>query len=136
MSNPIWLEEHTQRTLDRVIPRLESRINSFTAKNPDEWALFTARLEKHFGRLFAILLHLYQDQYDFFYHLEELLVAITKLWIKRSTELKALDQDRELHRDWFQTHTMLGGVCYVDLFAGDLNGIRDKIPYFEELGLT
>jgi glycosidase len=31
---------------------------------------------------------------------------------------------------------MLGGVCYVDLFAGDLAGIRAKIPYFKELGLT
>ena len=31
---------------------------------------------------------------------------------------------------------MLGGVCYVDLFAGDLEGMKSKIPYFKELGLT
>ncbi len=31
---------------------------------------------------------------------------------------------------------MMGAVGYVDLFAGDLNGIREQIPYFEELGLT
>jgi amylosucrase len=31
---------------------------------------------------------------------------------------------------------MLGGVIYVDLFAGDLEGVRSKIPYFQELGLT
>src|SRR5258708_24147699 len=31
---------------------------------------------------------------------------------------------------------MAGGVCYVDLFAGDLKGLRDKIPYFKQLGLT
>ena len=31
---------------------------------------------------------------------------------------------------------MLGGVCYVDLFADNLEGIRSKIPYFKELGLT
>ncbi len=31
---------------------------------------------------------------------------------------------------------MVGGVCYVDLFAGDLEGIREKIPYFQELRLT
>jgi amylosucrase len=30
---------------------------------------------------------------------------------------------------------MLGGVCYVDLFAGDLAAFA-KIPYFKELGLT
>jgi glycosidase len=31
---------------------------------------------------------------------------------------------------------MLGGVCYVDLFAGNLQQMRSKIPYFKELGLT
>jgi amylosucrase len=31
---------------------------------------------------------------------------------------------------------MLGGVCYVDLFAGDLKGLREKLPYLNELGLT
>src|SRR5262249_2193953 len=30
----------------------------------------------------------------------------------------------------------LGGVCYVDLFAGDLLKLEAKIPYFKELGLT
>ena len=28
------------------------------------------------------------------------------------------------------------GVCYVDRYAGSLAGIREKIPYFQELGLT
>ncbi len=37
---------------------------------------------------------------------------------------------------WFQSEQMVGGVCYVDLFAGNLAGVRDKIPYFKELGLT
>ncbi|MBZ0275617.1 MAG: amylosucrase, partial [Anaerolineae bacterium] len=37
---------------------------------------------------------------------------------------------------WFQSHSMMGGVCYVDRFAGNLSGIRSKIPYFTELGLT
>ena len=31
---------------------------------------------------------------------------------------------------------MLGGVCYVDLFAENLEGVKSKIPYFKELGLT
>jgi glycosidase len=31
---------------------------------------------------------------------------------------------------------MMGAVCYVDLFAGDLSGIKGKIPYLKELGIT
>ena len=31
---------------------------------------------------------------------------------------------------------MLGAVAYVDLFAENLDGLRAKIPYFQELGVT
>ncbi|HNT54403.1 MAG TPA: amylosucrase, partial [Anaerolineaceae bacterium] len=46
------------------------------------------------------------------------------------------DQEREARPDWFQSNQMVGGVCYVDLFAGNLAGLRNQIPYFKELGLT
>ena len=57
-------------------------------------------------------------------------------WTARDAELQALDAAREEHPNWFQSHQMLGGVCYTDLFAGNLAGIREKIPYFKTLGLT
>src|SRR5207245_4897096 len=31
---------------------------------------------------------------------------------------------------------MVSGVCYVDQFAGNLAGLREKIPYLKELGLN
>lgn len=31
---------------------------------------------------------------------------------------------------------MVGAMCYVDLFADNLQGIRDRIPYLKELGIT
>ena len=34
------------------------------------------------------------------------------------------------------TRVQLGGMCYIDLYAGNLQNIRDKIGYFKELGLT
>nr|WP_250589910.1 alpha-amylase family glycosyl hydrolase [Neisseria subflava] len=43
---------------------------------------------------------------------------------------------RENDPDWILSNKQLGGVCYVDLFAGDLQGLKAKIPYFQELGLT
>jgi len=136
MSSSEWLETQTQLTLNRLIPRLKTRYATHIKKNPDDWNTFITRLEAHFGRLFSILIHLYRDQYDFFYYLEELLVSIAQSWIERPSELKVLDEEREANPGWFQSNQMLGGVCYVDLFAGDLAGIREKIPYFKELGLT
>ena len=31
---------------------------------------------------------------------------------------------------------MVGAMCYVDLFAGDIQGLRSKIPYLLEMGIT
>ena len=47
-----------------------------------------------------------------------------------------LDAQREADPRWFHSEKMLGGVCYVDLYAGNLKGVRARIPYFKELGLT
>jgi glycosidase len=55
---------------------------------------------------------------------------------QRPADLRQLDRQREQNPLWFQSNQVLGGVCYVNLFAGDLAGIRAKIPYFKELGLT
>jgi amylosucrase len=86
--------------------------------------------------LFGILVQIYGQQYDFFYQLESLLQLLAESWVQRPDELKELDMQREADPTWFQSNRMLGGVCYVDLFAGDLTGICERIPYFKELGLT
>lgn len=128
------LHQQTKRSLERLLPRLDAR---FAAQaDPAEWAAFRSRLERHFPRLFRLLLHLYGSHYDFFYHLEEILASAARAWLERPARLKALDAQREGDPDWFQSQRMLGGVCYVDLFAGNLEGVRAKIPYFQELGLT
>jgi amylosucrase len=57
-------------------------------------------------------------------------------WKERPHDLKILDKKRELNPEWYLSNQMLGGVCYVDRYAGNLEGIRAKIPYFKELGLT
>jgi amylosucrase len=125
-----------QLTLNRLLPRLEFRFSSAIATHPEEWERFFQRLKANFPRLFHLLRDLYGTQYDFYYHLEELLASLLKSWLERPATLKALDLERENHPDWFLSNQMLGGVCYVDLFARDLTGIRQSIPYFKELGLT
>jgi amylosucrase len=132
------MDENIQaaRTYGRLLPRLETRFSVYAREYPAQWQEFVARLEIHFTRLFDLLVEVYGGNYDFFYHLEELLAALAQSWIERPVELQALDRAREADPLWFQSHQMLGGVCYVDLFGGDLNGVRARIPYFKELGLT
>ncbi|KAB1662168.1 amylosucrase [Pseudoclavibacter chungangensis] len=57
-------------------------------------------------------------------------------WRDRPGDLRALDSRRAIDPDWFTSNRMLGGVCYVDRYAGSLEAVRERIPYFQELGLT
>ncbi|HKL78199.1 MAG TPA: alpha-amylase family glycosyl hydrolase, partial [Gammaproteobacteria bacterium] len=104
--------------------------------DPGEWEVFKERLDRHFPRLFRLLHGLYGSQYDFFYHLEVILASATEMWLARPDELKALDALREADPHWFQSQRMVGATLYVDLFAGDLAGLRERIPYLSELGIT
>jgi amylosucrase len=124
-------EKESQLTLHRLLPRLEPLV-----PEGDERTIFYARLEKYFATVFRLLYELYGERYDFFYHLEQIMIATAQMYGARSADLKALDRQREQDPDWFYSEQMMGGVCYVDLFAGDLEGIREKIPYFQELKLT
>ena len=65
-----------------------------------------------------------------------LLADLDASWQSRSPELKELDRQHLADPAWFESNRMLGGVCYVDRYAGTLQGLRDRIPYFRELGLT
>jgi amylosucrase len=125
-----------RRSMERLRPRLEILFDQYIQANPQDWWTFSQRLDRNFERLFGILVQIYGQQYDFFYHLESLLQLLAESWVQRPDELKELDMQREADPTWFQSNRMLGGVCYVDLFAGDLSGICERIPYFKELGLT
>ena len=54
----------------------------------------------------------------------------------RTSDLHAADAAREADPTWFQSPKMIGMMLYVDLFAGDLEGVAERIPYLQELGIT
>ena len=130
------LERKIETSLARLLPRLEALFAGNLGEDSEDWSRFLNRLQNNFPPLFRLYYNLYAERYDFFYHLEDLLCTLARMWQARSGDLKALDLRRETDPLWFQSQRMLGGVCYVDLFAGDLGGIHKAIPYFKELGLT
>ncbi|MFN8380307.1 MAG: alpha-amylase family glycosyl hydrolase [Anaerolineales bacterium] len=130
------LEREARKSLQRLLPRIEQALKKDIAKDKQGWKQFNARLQRNFPALFNLYVEIYSDRYDFFYHLEDLLISIARSWFARPVDLRELDETREQNPLWFQSNQMLGGVCYVDLFADDLEGVKSKIPYFKELGLT
>jgi len=123
-------------TYERLLPRLQNRYQEYATSDPGDWNQFVSRLEFNFPTLFKNLFPLYGEIYDAIYYLEELFYALAESWINRPKDLKILDITREADSQWFQSEKVLGAVCYVDLFAGDLKGLYQKIPYLLELGIT
>ena len=99
-------------------------------------APFARRFGEHFPALHPLFFQLYGERDDSLDQLAAVIAEAAASWTARSPELKARDEQREADPGWFLSNRMLGGVCYVDRFAGSLEGIRDSIPYFHELGLT
>jgi len=126
-----WFNEQAQLTLKRLLPRIDPILQTV-----DTGEIFLERLDEHFPRLFRLLYELYGNQYDFFYHLEDILSHMARMFVNRPPELKDLDTTREADLLWFQSEDMVGAVCYVDLFSGTLSKLRERIPYFKELGIT
>ncbi|MBP9147180.1 MAG: alpha-amylase family protein [Rhodoferax sp.] len=114
---------------------LKKRLQTTFGKQRD-WPAFAQRLQLHLPRLCQELHPLYGQRDDFLNLVERLLGTAFNAWVERPEALKQQDDDREACPDWFQSEKMLGAVCYVDLFAGDFNGLEAQIPYFQELGLT
>jgi len=120
-------------TITQVLSALEAE-PGLRRKGPN-WKSFLGRVDRYVPVLEELFASLYGSRPDWTDHLAALVVECAKSWQDRPTDLKELDARRESEPQWFQSGSMLGGVCYVDRYAENLDGLRERIPYFRELGL-
>lgn len=97
---------------------------------------FFGRLDMNFITIFGIFAELYGYRHDCLDQLVDLITMCGRSWQERAPELQKIDKQREIDPEWYMGNNMLGGVCYVDRYANNLAGIKARIPYFKELGLT
>ena len=102
----------------------------------EEWQTLLGRFDRELPRLQQLFTDVYGESDRTSRELDLLVGQLATSWQLRPAALKTLDATREADSTWFQSNGMLGGVCYVDRYAGDLEGVRARIPYFRELGLT
>jgi amylosucrase len=125
------LSVESQRTLKRLNASLD-----WSLVNKTDRKVFEERLVQHFPNLFTLLHGLYGHRYDFYFHLQQTVATLLMGFAKRSKALKQKDKLRLADPHWYQSQNMLGMACYVDLFAGDLAKLQEKIPYLQKLGIT
>lgn len=103
---------------------------------PRDEDLFWLRFERYFEDLYHPLLKMYGDREDSEQQFGLLFDQMVDAYAARPHPLRILDLERQFTPQWFQRSNMVGYTCYTDLFAGDLNGVREKINYLQELGVT
>ncbi|MGZ4276593.1 MAG: alpha-amylase family protein [Solirubrobacteraceae bacterium] len=97
---------------------------------------FAARFERFFTQLRDPLVRLYDRDDRFAAQWDVLLQALAGAAAGRDGELRRLDHEREITTDWLQREQAVGYVAYVDRFAGTLAGVRERVPYLRELGVS
>jgi amylosucrase len=99
-------------------------------------AAFATRFERFFTELRDPLVELYGDDPRFAEQWEALLQAMARTAAERDPDVRRLDHEREITPDWLHREQAVGYVTYVDRFAGTISGVRERVPYLRELGVT
>ena len=121
MNNPSLFDEADQnRLFDRLLTGSLDQMESL------EQAIFRIRFDLYLPDVLRPLMKLYGERPDFAAHLENLLSIVARAYASRPEALRLLDLRRVSEPDWFQQPHMIGYVCYVDRFAGDLAGVRTR----------
>ena len=118
---PTWMEE-----------RLRSRYGAVLETHPD----LASRLDAHLPDAWTAFSQVYGTDATAAEWFVRALDAAVEGLRARPASLRRLDHRRGATPDWFQTPEQVGLMCYVNRFADTLDGMRDKIPYLKELGVT
>ena len=93
---------------------------------------FQDRLARHLDELRWLYLELYHNDSMF----AELCEQLHSFAQERPKALKKRDAEREADPEWYRSNDLTGMMLYIDNFAGDLNGVRRKLPYLEQTGVN
>ena len=94
---------------------------------------FQKRMSRHYDELKWLYCELYPGHQWAF---DDLCKNLENIYRYRKEDLKRLDRIREAHSDWYKKNDILGMMMYVDAFAGNLNGVREKLDYVEECNVN
>ena len=89
---------------------------------------FETRFAKHEEELRWLYMELYNNGSMY----AELCDQMREFYQKRRTDLKARDREKSKNPKWYRNNRMLGMMLYIDNFAGNLKGVREKLDYVEE----
>ncbi|KAA1191825.1 DUF3459 domain-containing protein [Pseudohalioglobus sediminis] len=123
-------EQQSHSLLNRTLDQMEASLQQHDLRH------FYTRLGANFYAIYNLFNRLYGDREDVEEQLVELVNTMARQYIARDQELKQIDQAREADHNWFLSQQWVGMALYLDGFAGDLQGLREKMTYLQELGVN
>ncbi len=99
----------------------------------DDMEAMEKRLRECFDELKWLYCELYHNDtaaFDYF------IGMLRRSFSERRESLRKLDEQRLANPDWYRSNRLLGMMMYVDAFAGNLKGVREKLGYLEECGVN
>lgn len=97
---------------------------------------FYTRLGANFYAIHSLFELLYGGRPDFNKQMQKLVETMARQYIARSDNLRETDLERENDHNWFLSQKWVGMALYSDGFAGNLQGLKAKLHYLQELGVN
>lgn len=123
-------EQVSHSLLNRILDELKPDIRRRDLRH------FYIRLGANFYAIYSLFHNLYGQRDDFEKQMVRLVEVMAAQYIQRNSDLKALDMARERDHNWFLNQEWVGMALYTDGFAGDLQGLKSRLGYLQELGVN
>ncbi|MCX2718362.1 amylosucrase [Lentiprolixibacter aurantiacus] len=101
----------------------------------DKKALFEQRLTANLTLIQDLFFSLYPES-EYEKSFAKLLAILPILFEGRPEGLKLRDLEKMKEGNWYLSQKMAGMQLYVDHFSKDLKGLKDKLPYLQDLGIN
>lgn len=123
-------EQVSHSLLNDILNKLKTDISNKDLRH------FYTRLGANFYAIHSLFEKLYGQRADFEEQALRLVETMARNYIKRPAELREIDIQREKDHNWFLSQQWVGMALYSNGFADDLNGVRQHLGYFQELGIN
>jgi len=124
-------EQVSHSLLNKILLALKPEILS-----QDSMRYFYTRLGANFYAIHSLFQLLYGNRDDFKQQMHNLVETMAMQYIARPENLRKPDLDREDDHNWFLSQQWVGMALYSDRFAGNLQGLKSKLSYLQELGIN
>jgi amylosucrase len=123
-------EQVSHSLLNRILDELSPEIQIRDLRH------FYTRLGANFYAIYTLFHYLYGQRDDFREQMVRLVEVMATRYIQRHADLKQLDSEREQNHNWFLSQEWAGMALYADGFAKNLQGVRSRLSYLQELGIN